>query len=309
MVMLFLVTWFAFRDKEEVNHDQLYLSDILGVSEHIPTLDEVVETHGMNPSIEDIEAAYGEKVGELYSSRLLPFEAELPGLENSADLQPIKRVYFDQNVRGISPREPEYYLDDEQTFTVNHQVYHINPQQGSLFTNESGFKPLNDWMQMGFVEAAQQTDNLIVVDGLIQVTEDKTVAEVLDYINSIQATLNDQEVGKLLDVVDEAVVIDQAGELFEHEDLYRYREQGDQEAVIIEAHEQFGFVEPELYPYIDSEYGLDDLTIIKDTMLFWRGYVSGTMDFETSATFELNGSSWNLTPYEGESAIPVIETE
>lgn len=305
MVAMVLITWIVFREQKDESIEQIYLSDILETDEHIPTLDEIIEEHGSTTSFEEIESMYSTKVAELHSNRLLPFESELHNIEGTDDLQAIKRVYYDQTVRGISPVEPEYYIDDTQTFVKDDQVFHINPQQNALFVEEEGFQNVTDWMQAGYFEVSNQTDNLTAVEGLFKVTEDKSVTEILNLVNSLEATFNDTTVGKLLDVVDEDSVVENAGQLFEHEDLYRYRESDDQYQTIINAHQQFGYIEPQLYPYLDSDYNMDDLTVIKDTILVWRGYIDGSSDLNSSSTIELNGNSWHLVPYEGENAIPI----
>lgn len=299
-----LLTCFIFKEPEDKSIDQVYLSDILDTDEYIPTLDEVIEELGQSPSYEEVRSTYDQGVAELHSNKLLPFESELMTIEDSNDLQAIKRVYFEDVVTGISLNAPEYYLDENQMFTVNHQNYHIIPQPDALFTADPSFTNLSEGIDAGFFQAFYQNEDLTKVEGLIRVTEDKTAAEVMEEINNLDASLGGEPVQILVEIVDEEILLGEPTEFFEHEELYQYQDGGGNE-IIIDSYDEYQYLRPHLYPYVQSSYSNDELQLIEGTVIEWQGFVDDAANLEEEQELVIGENSWSLQPYDDETAIEV----
>lgn len=304
MCMMVFLTWFIFNEPKDHTIDQVYLSDILDTDEYIPTLDEVIEELGQSPSYEEVKSTYGPGVAELHSNKLLPFESELVTIEDSEDLQAIKRVYYDYIVTGISPKEPEYYLDENQTFTVNYQNYHINPQLESLFVTEPGFTNLIEGIDAGYFQVSHQNEELTKVEGLIKMTEDKTVDEVLQAVNKLESTLGENTVQTLIEVIDEETLINEPSEFVEHEVLYRYQDGGGYQ-IIIDSYNEYRYLHPHLSPYVQSTYDNGELQLIKGTVIEWQGFVDSAVSLEEETKLTIGEHTWTLEPHEDQETIEV----
>ena len=304
MCMMVFLIWFIFNEPKDHTIDQVYLSDILDTDEYIPTLDEVIEKLGHTPSYEEVKSTYDMGVAELHSNKLLPFESELVTIEDSEDLQAIKRVYYDYIVTGISPREPEYYLDKNQTFTVNHQKYHINTLTESLFVTEPGFTHFVEGIDAGYFQVTHQSEELTKVEGLIKMTEDKTVDEVLQAVNELESTLGSNTVQTLVEVVDEETLINEPSEFVEHEELYRYQDGGGYQ-FIIDSYNEYRYLHPHLSPYIQSTYANDELQLIKGTVIEWQGFVDSQVSLKEEEKLTIGENTWTLKPQEDQETIEV----
>lgn len=301
LVTLVLITWLVFRENGEEEIDQVYLSEYLETEETIPTLDEVVERFGSNVTHYDVANAYSEPVGELFQQNLLPFEAELPTIEDSADLQAIERVYYSDVVDGVSPVKPNYLLTGEGNFEVNHQKPHVNVKSDALFVEEAGFQRVSDWLQAGYVQIHPHSDQVAVVEGLFKVSDRKKVSEILNLVNSLDIRVDETPAQPLLQVVGEESLLENQSDYVAQDDLYRYHEEELDSGDFVSAHQTFGYLEPALFSHVGQD--LNQLKVIENTLLPFVAYLPAE-DISDPNEVSLNNTTWALEE-SSESAVVI----
>ncbi|EKU93212.1 Uncharacterised protein [Alloiococcus otitis] len=296
MLALVLMTWLVDRtqaEEEEESIDQVYLNQYLKTDETIPTLDELVEDLGQDPSVEAVEAEFGGKTAALFDQDLLPFEAALPKLDQGEDLQAIERYYYDQVVTGISPVRPSYTI--EEGFQLAHHKPHVSLENEALFVDQTGFKRVSDWLKAGYFQVYPKGQGILVVEGLVQVTEDKNLADVINLVNSLQVDLAGQEVKSFPSLLEEEDLQVEDWSNLDQADNFRYQEAGLSSQDYLQAQEEFTFLEPDLYGYLDSPTSKQDLKVMDNTILTFKGFLADVdMDSLEESHLSMNKASWGL---------------
>ncbi len=297
MLALVLMTWLVDRtqaEEEEESIDQVYLNQYLKTDETIPTLDELVEDLGQDPSVEAVEAEFGGKTAALFDQDLLPFEAALPKLDQGEDLQAIERYYYDQVVTGISPVRPSYTIEEEG-FQLAHHKPHVSLENEALFVDQTGFKRVSDWLKAGYFQVYPKGQGILVVEGLVQVTEDKNLADVINLVNSLQVDLAGQEVKNFPSLLEEEDLQVEEWINLDQADNFRYQEAGLSSQDYLQAQEEFTFLEPDLYGYLDSPTSKQDLKVMDNTILTFKGFLADVdMDGLEESHLSMNKASWGL---------------